>query len=162
MTRLTLAGPVPLHGRIGVPGDKSISHRVLLMAALADGESVLRGVSSGDDVQRTRAAIETLGAEVRDDATGLRVSGGHLHEASDVIDLGNSGTGIRLLAGLCAGQPWTIRLDGDASLQGRPMDRIAVPLRAMGATIGGQGDDCHPPLVVTGGDLQGIEYTLPV
>jgi len=173
--RLLVEPGGPLRGRIRVPGDKSISHRVLLLAAMADGESTIRGLSDGDDVANTRAIIEALGATVVDDgdhvdSRGLqmiRVLGGRLGEAGHDLDVGNSGTGIRLLAGLLAGLPFTSVLNGDASLRRRPMDRVLEPLRAMGASVtgsgGGSGEDTGlAPLNIRGGGLRGIEYRLPV
>ncbi len=160
MTSFTVEGGRPLRGRITVPGDKSISHRALLLAALAEGTSVVRGLSDGDDVARTRAAIEAMGAGV----DGEKITGGRnrLHEPVDVLDMGNSGTGIRLLAGLCAGLPWLTVLTGDASIRRRPMSRVAEPLRTMGATVDGRDGGRLPPLAVRGGALRGIDYDLPV
>lgn len=157
---LSVGGGRPLRGRLRVPGDKSISHRALMLAALAEGTSVVRGLSSGDDVARTRGAVEAMGAKV----DGERVTGGRsrLHEPVDVIDVGNSGTSIRLLSGLVAGFDWLTVLTGDASIRRRPMGRVAEPLRAMGAEIDGRGGGTLPPLVVRGGGLKGIEYDLPV
>lgn len=163
MSRLTVAGPVPLQGRVRVPGDKSISHRALLLAALADGTSTITGLSAGEDVAHTRAAVAALGADVVVTGDGaLAVTGGTLRPPEGVVDVGNSGTGLRLLMGVCAGLDGTTRFDGDASIRRRPMDRVAVPLRQMGATVTGEGDTCRAPLAVAGGALHGIEYTLPV
>ena len=160
MSSLTVTGGRPLRGHITVPGDKSVSHRALILAALAEGTSVVRGLSAGDDVARTRAALEAMGASV----DGDKITGGRsrLHEPDDVVDMGNSGTGIRLLAGLCAGFPWMTVLTGDASVRRRPMARVAEPLRAMGARVDGRDDGRLPPLAVRGGSLQGIDYDLPV
>jgi 3-phosphoshikimate 1-carboxyvinyltransferase len=160
VTTFTLTGGRPLRGRITVPGDKSISHRALLLAALAEGTSVVRGLSDGDDVARTRAAVETMGATF----DGEKITGGRsrLHEPADVLDMGNSGTGIRLLAGLCAGFGWLTVLTGDASIRRRPMSRVAEPLRVMGARVDGRDDGRLPPLAVRGGSLRGIDYDLPV
>jgi 3-phosphoshikimate 1-carboxyvinyltransferase len=162
----TVEGGRPLVGRVRVPGDKSVSHRCLLIGALAPGESVVRGLSDGDDVARTAAAVRALGAGLDDTRVpgGVVISGGpeRLHEASEALDMGNSGTTIRLLAGVVAGRPWTTRLTGDASLSARPMDRVAVPLRHMGAQVEGSGDRCLPPLTIRGGALRGIDYTTPV
>ena len=165
----------PLRGRIRVPGDKSISHRVLLLAALADGESTIRGLSDGGDVANTRAIIEALGATVVEDRDHadppelqmIRVRGGRLGQAGHDLDVGNSGTGIRLLAGLLAGLPFTSVLDGDASVRRRPMGRVLEPLRAMGASVIASGVDIGEdaglaPLNIRGGGLRGIEYRLPV
>lgn len=157
---LEVTGGRPLRGRVHVPGDKSISHRALLLAAVADGESEIQGLSDGDDVRRSAAAMCALGARV----DGPRVSGGpdRLHAPAGPLDVGNSGTTMRLVAGLVAGWAWTVELVGDASLSGRPMDRIALPLRLMGATVTGRGEWCLPPLTVTGGSLRGIDYTPPM
>ncbi len=160
MTALRVTGRLPLRGRIRVPGDKSISHRALLFAARAEGTSVVRGLSDGGDVACTRAAIEVLGAEV----DGERIAGGVdlLHEPECVLDVGNSGTGIRLLAGFCAGFDWLSVLAGDSSVAHRPMDRVVEPLRTMGAVIDGRDHGHYPPLAVRGGALVGIDYTPPV
>ena len=160
MTLLAVTGGRPLRGRITVPGDKSISHRALILAALAEGTSAVRGLSDGDDVARTRAAVEAMGVTV----DGDKVTGGRsrLHEPTDVLDMGNSGTGVRLLAGLCAGLPWLTVLTGDESVRRRPMSRVAEPLRAMGATVDGRDDGQLPPLTVRGGSLRGLDYDLPV
>ena len=155
---LTVDGPHPLRGRIRVPGDKSISHRALLCAALAGGASEVSGLSDGDDVVRTARAVEAMGAR-RD---GDRITGGRLREPAHVVDVGNSGTGIRLLAGVAAAQPFLTVLTGDASIGRRPMDRIADPLRTMGARIDGRDDGRFAPLVIRGGGLAGIRYRLPV
>jgi 3-phosphoshikimate 1-carboxyvinyltransferase len=153
---LVVDGGRPLRGRLRVPGDKSISHRALLLAARADGTSVVRGLSTGDDVVRTRVAIQAMGAEV----DGERITGGvdRLRAPAAPIDVGNSGTGIRLLAGFCAPFPWRTVLQGDASVSSRPMDRVAIPLRLMGARVA----DDYPPLVIDGGDLHGIDYSVPM
>jgi 3-phosphoshikimate 1-carboxyvinyltransferase len=159
-----VTGGAPLTGSLTVPGDKSISHRALLLAALAEGTSTITGLSPGDDVARTRGAIEALGAEVGDDGPAVVVHGGRsrLHAPDHQLDLGNSGTGLRLLAGVAATLAGTTTLTGDESLRGRPMDRIAVPLTEMGAQVTGQGEQCLPPLAITGGPLSGIDYTPPV
>lgn len=154
MSAFELDGGRPLRGRLRVPGDKSISHRALLLAARAEGTSLVRGLSDGDDVQRTRAAVQAMGAEF----DGDRITGGHLHATNEPIDVGNSGTGIRLLAGFCAPYPWRTVLQGDASVSSRPMDRIAAPLRLMGAGV----DEVYPPLTIDGGGLHGIDYTVPM
>ncbi|HEV2757959.1 MAG TPA: 3-phosphoshikimate 1-carboxyvinyltransferase [Acidimicrobiales bacterium] len=160
MTSFSVTGGRPLRGTITVPGDKSISHRALILAALAEGTSVVRGLSDGDDVARTRVAVEAMGAT----CDGEKITGGRsrLHEPDDVLDMGNSGTGIRLVAGLCAGFPWLTVLTGDGSIRRRPMSRIAEPLRAMGAHVDGREGGRLPPLVVRGGSLRGIDYNLPV
>jgi 3-phosphoshikimate 1-carboxyvinyltransferase len=141
-----------------VPGDKSISHRALLLSALATGTSKVEGLSNGKDVLRTAAAVKAMGARIR----GVRITGGALHEPARVIDVGNSGTSIRLLAGYCAAFPWLTVLQGDASIATRPMDRVAAPLRSMGAHIDGRGGGALTPLVVRGGHLNGIDYRPPM
>jgi 3-phosphoshikimate 1-carboxyvinyltransferase len=145
---------------VRVPGDKSVSHRALVIGALAAGRSIVRGLSDGDDVRRTADAVRALGARVDDG----KVSGGpdRLGEPAGPIDLGNSGTSMRLLAGVVASWPWTARLVGDASLSARPMDRVAEPLRLMGAKVSGHSARCLPPLTVEGGALRGLDYTPPV
>ena len=152
----------PLRGRIQVPGDKSISHRMLILAALADGTSTIRGLSGGDDVLRTRRILEALGIRTFEAAGVLNVHGGALSPAKGPLDVGNSGTGIRLLAGLLAGMDFQSVLDGDDSIRRRPMDRVLEPLRAMGATVAGREGSDLAPLTVGGGGLSGIEYRLPV
>ena len=156
-----VAGGAPLGGELRVPGDKSISHRALCIGALGEGTSVVRGLSDGDDVRRTRDALAALGAEVHDDGDIVTVSGGRgvLHVPGAPLDCGNSGTAMRLLAGLVAGLDGETVLVGDASLSSRPMDRVAAPLNAMGATVRGRGPRCCPPLTVKGGGLQGVEWT---
>jgi 3-phosphoshikimate 1-carboxyvinyltransferase len=168
---LVVTGGSRLAGTLAVPGDKSISHRALLLAALAEGTSTIVGLSAGDDVARTARAVAALGAGVTLDPGGgpdgapvVTVAGGRsrLHAPPDPVDLGNSGTGMRLLAGVAATLPGTTTLTGDASLCARPMDRVADPLRAMGAGVTGAGERVLPPLAVTGGALSAIEFTPPV
>ncbi len=160
MSTLEITGGRPLRGRVRVPGDKSISHRALILAARAEGTSVLRGLSEGDDVRRTAAALVMLGAGVE----GERVSGGarRLCESEVPVDVGNSGTTMRLLAGFCAAFPWLTVFVGDESVSRRPMDRVAEPLERMGAKVECSGPGCTPPLTVRGGGLRGIDYRLPV
>ncbi|MED5599991.1 MAG: 3-phosphoshikimate 1-carboxyvinyltransferase [Actinomycetota bacterium] len=163
MSPLVVAPGGPLVGRIRVPGDKSISHRVLMLAALADGTSTVRGLSDGGDVACTRRIIEALGADVVDAGDGtISIRGGRLEAVDHPLDVGNSGTGIRLLAGLLAGQPFRSVLDGDASIRRRPMDRVLDPLRLMGASLRGRDGLSLAPLEIRGGGLRGIEYRLPV
>lgn len=153
-------------GTLRVPGDKSISHRAVLFAALADGESTVTGLAPGDDVRRTRRAVEALGVRVEDDGGALVVRGrGWDGLARDPgapplpIDCGNSGTSARLLCGVLAGRPGRFRLHGDASLSRRPMARVASPLREMGAAITG-GDTL--PIEITGRPLRGRHHRLLV
>jgi len=156
-----------LTGRAEVPGDKSISHRSALLGGLAQGVTEVHGYLEAEDCLRTIAAIEALGVDVTRKGPGeYRIAGAGLYglgEPADVIDCGNSGTTSRLLLGVLAGQPFWTMLTGDASLRGRPMGRVAEPLRRMGATIVGRADGARLPLAVRGGrPLKAIEYTLPV
>jgi 3-phosphoshikimate 1-carboxyvinyltransferase len=164
---LVLTGPRPLRGRLRVPGDKGMSHRALLFAAMAQGRSHVTGLAGGEDVGRTRAVLGQLGVAITAGAeAGTVVVEGTgvdaFTEPGDVVDCGNSGTSIRLLAGLLAGRPFLSVLTGDASLVERPMGRIVEPLRAMGAHVDGRADGTRPPLVVRGGDLVGCSHLLTV
>ncbi|MDE0382667.1 MAG: 3-phosphoshikimate 1-carboxyvinyltransferase [Defluviicoccus sp.] len=155
-----------LSGTARVPGDKSISHRALIVSALAVGESRIDGLLEGEDVLATAAALGALGASVERIGPGrwaVRGAGvGGLAEPDTVLDLGNSGTSARLLLGVLGTHPLTAFLTGDASLRSRPMGRVAEPLRGMGATVAAREGD-RLPLMVTGArDPVPIEYTLPV
>jgi 3-phosphoshikimate 1-carboxyvinyltransferase len=152
-----------LRGAIAVPGVKSISHRALLLGAIADGDSEIRGFGHSGDTDATIAALRALGVEIEADADVVRVRGvglRGLHAPEEPIDCLNAGTLLRLLAGILAGQDGRFVLTGDESLSSRPMERIAVPLREMGADI--QTTDGRPPVTVTGGQLHPIHYELPV
>src|SRR5438093_4758323 len=153
-----------LVGHIAVPGDKSISHRALLVGAISEGETLVRGFGRSADTEATIRAVEALGVTVHeDDIDTVRVEGVGLRgfrEPSGAIDCGNSGTTLRLLTGLLAGQAGRFVLTGDESLRTRPVDRIAVPLAEMGARVETAGG--KPPLVVEGGELRAIRYELPV
>jgi len=154
-----------LNGRIRVPGDKSVSHRALLLAARAAGRSRLAGLSTGEDVLCTLRAMDQFGAGISRDSDGsLLVDGGleRLGEPESLVDVGNSGTAIRLLTGWATGVDGLAVLAGDASIARRPMDRVTEPLRLMGARIDGRQGGRLPPLVVRGGGLTGIDYRLPV
>jgi 3-phosphoshikimate 1-carboxyvinyltransferase len=151
-----------LRGRLRVPGDKSISHRAILMAARATGTSVITGLSDGGDVNATLQAVSYFGARVGGRPAAVTVEGGHLHEPDSVIDVGNSGTGIRLMAGWAAGIDGLTVLYGDQSIARRPMGRVTEPLGRMGARIDGRDGGRLPPLVIRGGGLHGIDYDLPV
>lgn len=161
-TIVTITGPSVLRGTLRVPGDKSVSHRAIMLSALAPGRSVVRGLSDGADVRHTLAAVAALGAAVVETTDAVAITGGELRSPTEPIDVGNSGTGIRLLAGLASGLDSVTRLDGDASVRSRPMDRIAEPLRLMGATIDGRDGGRYAPLTIEGGRLRGIEYATPV
>ncbi len=160
-----------LRGELWLPGDKSISHRALILAALAEGESTIRDAGDGADVRSTAATLRRLGVEVervRDDGRRVDyrvVSPGidGLLEPDGVLDCGNSGTSLRLLAGVLAGRPGYAVLDGDESLRGRPVARIIDPLRSMGAVLHARRGDSLPPLTVVGRTpLRAIEHATPV
>jgi 3-phosphoshikimate 1-carboxyvinyltransferase len=150
---------------IAVPGDKSISHRGLMLGGVARGRTRITGFLAGADCLATLAAMEAMGVSVRhEQPTEVVVDGvglGGLHAPAVDLDLGNSGTAMRLMTGLLCGQPFDAVLTGDTSLTGRPMQRVITPLEAMGAAI--ESRDGRPPLTVRGGHaLHGIDYVLPV
>jgi 3-phosphoshikimate 1-carboxyvinyltransferase len=152
-------------GTVAVPGDKSISHRALLLGAIAEGQTKIEGFLAGEDCFATLAALRSLGVSIDQvDSTTILIDGmglRGLRNSGDSLDLGNSGTGMRLLAGLLCGQAFDSKLTGDESLTARPMRRIIKPLSMMGASI--ESNDGKPPLLVKGGrKLVGIHYTLPV
>jgi len=154
-----------LHGEIQVPGDKSVSHRAVMLAAVADGVSHIDGFLEGEDTRATAAVFAQLGVRVEAPEAGRRivhgVGIGGLRAPSTDLDCGNAGTAMRLLAGLLAGQAFDSTLVGDASLSRRPMRRIVEPLSRMGARI--DASDGLPPLRIAGGRrLHGIDYPLPV
>ncbi len=156
-----------LRGRVRAPGDKSISHRALMFGALALGETTVRGLLEGEDVLATAAALRALGAEVTHerDASLWRVRGfgvGGGREPADVLELGNSGTSARLLAGILASHPFTSIMTGDASLRRRPMQRVIEPLTRMGARFEGRAGGRLPLAVVGTDEMVPIEYRLPV
>lgn len=157
--------PAALAGTVRVPGDKSLSHRALLLGAMVGERVPLSGLAPSGDVAATAAALRTLGAEVVLSPTDTGLAGhvrGPLGEAADVIDCGNSGTSLRLLAGVVAGIDGVAVLTGDASLRRRPVDRVRAPLERMGARIDARAGGRLPPLVVRGGGLAGIRHDSPV
>lgn len=152
-------------GSIEVQGDKSISHRVAMLSALASGESRVTNFLQSEDCLNTLRAMEALGARTffsEDGVLTIQGTGGKFLEPVKPLDLGNSGTGIRLLTGLLAGLPIAAELTGDASLQSRPMSRIKEPLEKMGAKVELTGEKGTAPIRVRGGGLKGIEYALPI
>jgi len=166
-----VAASARLRGEVRVPGDKSISHRALLLAALATGESVIDGAGDGADVRSTAGIVAALGAEVeRRPGDGPTVTYRIVSPGADglrgpaaALDCGNSGTSLRLSAGMLAGLPMTTTLDGDDSLRGRPVARIIEPLRSMGAELHARRNDSLPPVTVVGRTpLRAIEYATPV
>ncbi len=162
---LTVRTAKHLGGELTVPGDKSLSHRSVLFSALADGVTRISGFLPGEDCVCTMRALQAMGCVIEvESKTNLTVHGtaGKLIAPLESLDCGNSGTAMRLMAGVLAGQPFASRLVGDASLSGRPMKRIVDPLRLMGAKIEGRGEKHTAPLEIFGGSLTGIDYTLPV
>ena len=169
MSRLIVKPTGRLAGTVIVPGDKSITHRAMLLGALADGPTVINGYLPADDCLRTLAAVEALGVTVAKSAPPalqLRIDGkgaASLREPASLLDLGNSGTSLRLLTGLLAGQPFVTVLTGDASLRRRPMRRVIEPLQRMGAEIFAWGGGERAPVVVQGKrPLKSIDMALPV
>ncbi|MBE1161011.1 3-phosphoshikimate 1-carboxyvinyltransferase [Dyella acidiphila] len=160
------SGPVAsLHGDVVVPGDKSVSHRSMMLSAIAEGTSHIRGFLEGEDTRATAAVLAQLGVSIEAPTPGERIVRGvglhGLRGSSQPLDCGNAGTGMRLLTGLLAGQSFDSTLVGDESLSKRPMRRVTDPLAGMGAQIDSQ--DGLPPLRVRGGRaLHGIRYELPV
>lgn len=166
MQTLTIRRSPPLRGRLTVPGDKSISHRALLLGAIAGGRSRVANFLDSADCQATLSIVRALGIAVQNvSATELIVEGKDAHglsESAAVLDCVGSGTTMRLLTGLLGGQPFLSVLTGNAALSRRPMERVAIPLRRMGATVLGRQGGKLPPLAISGGDLHGIDYTMPV
>ncbi|MCY3853346.1 MAG: 3-phosphoshikimate 1-carboxyvinyltransferase [Gammaproteobacteria bacterium] len=160
--RLEPGGQV--RGTLALPGDKSISHRAFLIAALAEGTSRLEGVLDSEDCRATARALAQMGVDIREVSPGSWVVEGRgpdgLTAPEAPLDLGNSGTAMRLLCGLLAARPFPTMLIGDASLSQRPMERVAVPLGEMGARI--ETDSGHPPIRIDGASLQAITYGTPV
>ena len=162
----TIGRPAKLAGELTVPGDKSISHRSLILNAMARGTARITGLSNGEDVMSTMACLRGMGVTITEGASPSEYTiqgyGPVLEEASDILDAGNSGTSMRLLSGLLAAQPFLSVITGDGSLRSRPMRRIVEPLQMMGAQVLGRQNGSLAPLVIQGGSLKGIEYDLPV
>ena len=166
MSDLVIKPSRGLGGEITLPGDKSISHRAVLFSAIAEGDTAINGFLNGEDTRNTAKAVQTMGISVEGLGTEHLVVRGKgldgLSEPGTVLDLGNSGTGMRLMAGLLAGQRFFSVLSGDQYLRKRPMARIVEPLRRMGAIIDGRSQAKLAPLSIRGGALKPIEYTSPV
>jgi len=150
---------------VAVPGDKSVSHRALMLGSIAEGRTNISGFLAGEDCLATLAALQSMGVSIeQSDATEIAIDGVGLHGLKmpdDPLDLGNSGTAMRLMAGLLCGQGFDSVLTGDESLTSRPMQRIITPLSAMGARI--DSNDGMPPLTIHGkSDLRGVDYEMPV
>ena len=157
---MTVRGGRPLRGTVNVPGDKSISHRALILGVLARGENRVRGWLAAGDTLATLGAVRALGMDVRQDGPDLTFTGGTLRPPGQPIDCANAGTAMRLLAGLLVGQSFKSVLDGSDQLRRRPMRRITEPLRAMGAAI--TDVDGHAPLTIQPAALSGRHYEMPV
>jgi 3-phosphoshikimate 1-carboxyvinyltransferase len=160
----TAQAGAPLHGAIQCPGDKSISHRYAMLAAIAHGESELRNYAGSADCQSTLRCMQALGAEIRREGSSIFIAGSGIHglrAPAEPLDAGNSGTTMRLLSGILAGQPFASVLCGDDSLSRRPMGRIIQPLSLMGAQIRAR-EGSLPPLHIKGGRLRALRYSLPV
>lgn len=154
-----------VQGELVVPGDKSISHRAAILASLAEGETQIKGFLRGSDCEATLRALEAMGAQTRWEAEKLHIVGAGsrgLCPPAEPLDLGNSGTALRLLAGLAAGMPGPTTLTGDDSLRRRPMRRIAEPLRQMGAEVALQDGEVAPITIQGRKPLHRIRYTMPV
>ncbi len=161
----TVTKTASLKGELAVPADKSISHRAIMLGALAAGRSVVRNFLRAEDPISTMNAFRSLGISIADNGTEVIIEGKGtrgLREADNVIDCGNSGTTMRLISGVLAGNPFLSVLTGDASLRSRPMGRVIAPLREMGAGIFARGGDRYAPLAIRGGVLNPIDYALPV
>lgn len=154
-----------LSGELTVPGDKSISHRSVMLGSLAKGTTAVRGFLQGADCLSSIACFRKMGVEIANDGDLVTIKGLGLHglqAPTDTLDVGNSGTTTRLMSGILAAQNFTCRVNGDASIQKRPMKRIMLPLSMMGADIKSElGNDCAP-LIITGSKLHGIAYDSPV
>lgn len=155
-----------LTGTLSVPGDKSISHRAIILGSLAHGQTVIKGLLRSDDVLATLEACRAMGVTICDDDDLVKISGvgfQGLKAPKSALDMGNSGTSMRLLAGVLAGQPFPVTLFGDASLSKRPMDRVGLPLSQMGARLSGRTPHMLAPLHIKGRrELKPIYYHLPI
>jgi 3-phosphoshikimate 1-carboxyvinyltransferase len=153
-----------LQGSVRLPGDKSISHRYAMLAAIAQGTTEIQNYATGADCRSTLSCLQALGVDVQTRGASVRIEGyglDGLRAPAGTLDAGNSGSTIRMLAGILAGQPFASRISGDESLSRRPMDRIMLPLRQMGAHVEAR-EGRFPPVEIRGGRLQPIDYTLPV
>ena len=154
-----------LKGEFHPPGDKSITHRALIFASIARGKSVVRGLQKGKDCLATLSTLRMMGIEMKEEEDSLVVYGqglNGLREPANILDCGNSGTTMRLLAGLLAGQKFYSVLSGDRYLRKRPMQRVVEPLRRMGARVFGRKNGEFPPLTILGGGLKALDYSSPI
>jgi 3-phosphoshikimate 1-carboxyvinyltransferase len=158
-------GYASLSGELTLPGDKSISHRAVILNSIARGRAKIVNFAPGADLIATVSCLRALGVEIIEEGNKLTISGvgrEGFREPSDVLNASNSATTMRLLAGLLAAQPFLSLVTGDESLRSRPMDRLIHPLRLMGAEIWGRGNDSLAPLAIKGNRLKGIDYRLPI
>lgn len=165
MESITIQPAASVRGEIIVPGDKSISHRSIMLGAIANGITTVRGFLRGEDNLSTMHAFRAMGVEIDDDGETVKITGRGLYglkEPGDVLDCGNSGTTIRLITGLLSGQSFFSVVTGDQYLRKRPMKRVVEPLTLMGARISGRKGGTLAPLAIDGGPLQGIAYKSPV
>ncbi len=165
MSSQTIHPVKQLRGTLRVPGDKSISHRALILSGISDGQARVQGLLDSEDVGRTAAIMEALGVPIQRDDNGLTITGVGLHglkESNAPLYCGNSGTTLRLISGLLAGQVFASRLTGDESLDQRPMGRVIEPLQEMGATLAETHESGRRIIVVSGSPLKGIQYASPV
>lgn len=154
-----------LNGDLNIPGDKSISHRSIMFGAISEGTTTVTNFLTGDDCLSTIACFQKLGVEIIIDNTKVTIHGkglDGLKEPNEVLDVGNSGTTIRLMLGILAGRPFFSTLIGDASIGKRPMTRVTKPLKEFGAVIDGRNGGEYTPISIRGGNLRGLEYILPV
>ena len=155
-----------LKGEIIPPPDKSISHRAVMFASIANGKSVVRNLLMAEDPLSTINAFRALGLEITEGSPNVLIINGKglygFKEPLDVINCGNSGTTMRLISGILAGNPFFSVLTGDDSLKQRPMARVIDPLKQMGASIFARADDRYPPIAIKGKKLRGIDYKMPV
>lgn len=165
MKSITILPVSSVKGEIAVPGDKSISHRSVMLGAIANGVTTVRGFLRGEDNMATMGAFRAMGVRIEDDGETVTIHGQGLHglkEPADILDCGNSGTSIRLLTGLLAGQSFFSVVTGDQYLRKRPMKRVVEPLARMGARIMGRDKGTLAPLAISGGSLNAIGYESPV
>ena len=163
--RISLERVKKLRGSITPPPDKSISHRAIMLASIADGKSIVRNFLRAEDTMSTLNAFRKLGVKIEDKGKKIIIGGKGIHglkEPADIIDCGNSGTTARLMSGILAGNPFFSALTGDASLRQRPMARVINPLKEMGAEISARNGDKYLPMKIKGGPLKAINYKMPV
>lgn len=154
-----------LNGTLEVPGDKSISHRAIMFGSIAEGETTIENFLAGEDCLSTISCFRKLGVNIQQEGTNVTINSKGwkgLQEPTDLLDVGNSGTTIRLMSGILSSLPFQTRISGDESIAKRPMTRVVEPLRLMGASINGRENGKYTPLTINGGQLNGITYELPV